>query len=83
LAASQPPFKGPYFLMAVIAYWLQVGAYLQAFGKIGPRVYWYMRTIITNKPINNRRINRVKLFISICLKGYPTILVPLRHNFPI
>lgn len=63
LAASQPPLSGPCFLIAPIAYWLQVGAYLQAFGRKGPNVYWYIFTKRINIPLNNCLTMLVKLFI--------------------
>lgn len=34
-AASHDPFSGPYFRIASIAYWLQVGVYRHAAGKCG------------------------------------------------
>ena len=35
LMASHSPFSGPCFVMASMAYWLQVGVNLQAGGNIG------------------------------------------------
>ncbi len=35
LKASHPPFKAPYFEMASIAYWEQVGMNLQLGGSVG------------------------------------------------
>ncbi len=33
--ASQPPFRAPYFVIASIAYWEQVGMNLQLGGRVG------------------------------------------------
>ncbi len=40
LMVSHPPFNAPYFLMASIPYWLQVGTKRQLGGVWGDMAYW-------------------------------------------
>jgi hypothetical protein len=58
---SQPPLNGPYFLIASIPYWEQVGVYLHALGKTGEIRYWYVF-------MSNKKKAPIMLFIPLIKK---------------
>ena len=61
--AFAPPHSGPYRSMASIAYWEQVGRYLQQPPSPGDRCLWYQRIILTiRRPIIGASIRRCRRY---------------------